>query len=133
MNERRVLRIVFGVLIAGVVGLGLWLSGGPGHNRLLRADQGTRAGLENAAQLVQGHFEREGALPESLEAARRSCAETPSAWCPEFAGADYAYRLLEGERRFEICSDFALPAPPSAPFEHPAGRFCRPFTAEPQT
>lgn len=131
MTQRQILRLIFGTLIAGVVGWGLWLSGGPGYNRMLREDAARRNGVENASQLVETYAQMKGALPESLEAARRFCDETPSRYCPEVTVEDYDYRPLETKAesaRFEICANFALPSRPNvARHAHQAGRACHAF------
>ncbi len=133
MNERRILRLVFGLVLAATAGWGLWLSGGPTHNRLLREDSATRDVLQSAASSVETFHQLRGALPGSLAEAKRFCDEQPSAYCPDFAPEALDYHPLGEPGRFEICAEFRLPAPPDAGrfANAEAGRVCHPFTAAP--
>lgn len=133
MNERRIVRLVFGLAIAATAGWGLWLSGGPGHNRLLREDSALRDELQGVAGGVETYYQLRKALPETLTEAKRFCAEQPSAYCPEFAPERYAYRQLGEPGRYEICAEFNLPAPPDDKrfANAEAGRACFPFSAFP--
>lgn len=134
MNSR-LLIIVASLVVVGTIVAGMWVTGSPATQRARRLDQERLTDLRQIERMINSYREREGRLPEDIEA----LTDDPNARFdksdPE-TGAAYGYAAHE-DGTYELCATFARPTEqrkPSrfnhdAPFwRHPAGRHC--FTVD---
>jgi hypothetical protein len=110
--------------MALAVGAGLWLTGSPAEQRLLRLDERRVNDLRRIADAVQLYWARNARLPAGL-ADLTSLGGPVSTEDPE-TGVAYEFRPKE-PATFELCATFARPSEDVSrdyDFTHPAGRQC---------
>jgi type II secretory pathway pseudopilin PulG len=113
------------VVVVAVVA-GLVISGSPGEQRLLRADE-TRVGdLQRISNSLQRYFLETGELPDDLNTLVNGWI---SAGIPVDPATEDAYEYeLTGDRAFRLCAVFALESRQQDPrqefWNHTAGRDC---------
>jgi len=124
MNRNVWATIVAGVAMAVVVILGFRVLGGPGTQRLLRADSRTVQSLAELARQINTKWGSDGkVLPKDLEklpiAARRDA----------ITGKVYGYRA-KSENEYELCATFATDNREGSEVQtadswiHPKGDYC---------
>lgn len=116
----------FGIaFVVAAIALGLYTIGTPADARARRLDERRVRALQVIAGSIDQYWRDRGQLPPSIaELMRdpRSVSETKD----PVSGQPFAYRIA-GERRYELCADFAREAsglPESRQWAHPAGRHC---------
>jgi hypothetical protein len=124
MNRNMLATIVAAVAMAVVVILGFRVLGGPGTQRLVRADNHTVQSLAELARKINDAWARdEKALPKDLEkfpiSVRRDAV----------TGKVYGYRA-KSESEYELCATFATDdregseVNPLDSWNHPKGDHC---------
>jgi hypothetical protein len=129
--------LVSAVVLAAVV-YGIFLSGSPGKQRALQFDQRRTSDLQQISFALDSYWQRNGDLPESLDALQDSRYYFVESIADPKTAAFYEY-LLVGEREYELCAVFELsskenwmaPHFSSRVWEHGAGRTCFQLQAQP--
>lgn len=110
--------------VAVMVVVGFTYIGGPGKQRLLRADGRRVQDLYQLSQSVDTFWRtHENELPNSL------ADLTPPAAADPLTRAPYTYTLLTSTS-YNLCASFSLASPPrseSSPWRHPEGSHCFTF------
>ena len=125
MNRNSWSAIAATLAVAVVVGLGLHFLGGPGTQRLARADEVRVRALAQLAQHVWQNWHDSSALPANLDKLPANAKQDPLTKQP------FVYRAKSGSE-YELCATFATdnhdrevqnPANPDA-WLHPKGDYC---------
>lgn len=113
------------VIIAGVIGL--YLSGSPAEQRLLRLDERRVRDLNQIANAAQRYWQKQGELPATLQQlidGRRLNK------LPVDPDSGQAYEYTAGDKQFRLCAEFNRPTEATTTIEfwqHPAGTHCYEF------
>jgi len=112
---------VFGIAIA----IGLYVSGSPLEQRLLRSDRQRVDDLRGLASVISRYVMETGRLPETLDALvdGRHLTRLPR---DPATREPYVY-VVKGPLAFELCADFSRPSPPPMQddfWRHGPGRAC---------
>ena len=125
-------------LLAAVAALaaviaGLYLSGSPGEQRLLRLDEQRVQDLRAISHNIDTYRTARDALPQDLDilVETQRLRRLP---VDPVTGARYEYEIV-AEDDYRLCAEFDRPSPPSAAIEdfwlHPRGRQCFALSARP--
>lgn len=118
------------VVAAAALGSGFWMIGAPSEQAAKRIDQRRISELTEIARAVDLYYERNVALPESIEALSRAL-KTPVPLNDPETGAEYSYST-GGGATFELCATFAQGSDSvvtDSIWTHGAGRQCFTLTA----
>ncbi len=113
------------VIIAGLAGL--YLSGSPAEQRLLRMDERRVRDLNQLANATQRYWQEQGELPATLQQlvdGRRLNK------LPVDPDSGQAYEYTAGDKEFSLCAGFSRPSEATTTIEfwqHPAGDHCYEF------
>jgi hypothetical protein len=125
MNTARLIAIVSSVTVIIAVLAGLYLSGSPAEQRLLRLDERRVSDLLQLSSAISSYEEQSARLPAELAALvdgqRLRCVPKDPA-----SGAAYTYEILDMDS-YRLCAEFArasLQAVPEDFWAHPAGLHC---------
>ncbi len=116
------------VVVAGVIGYGLFLSGSPGEERLRRLDERRVQDLQDLERWTKLYHTREGKLPATLSDLSVVSVDSASFSDP-LTDKMYRYRVVS-DSTFELCAIFARRSEEPArgmgdPFwRHEAGEHC---------
>ena len=116
-------------VVVVAVGAGLYLSGSPGEQRLLRLDERRTQDLWSICAEIDGYWSRTGELPRALDdviVGGRALSDVP---VDPVTGESYEYEIAEG-RGFILCADFAKASEETSRpdfWRHEAGRRCFSF------
>jgi len=104
----RSIAIALSLVMAGVVGIGLYLSGSPATARQEALDERRIDALSNARAEVNEYWRKHHRLPPAIDSVN-----------------PIAYRAIN-DSVYELCAVFTYGSPARAGFEwrHPAGRHC---------
>ena len=129
------LKIFTGVVVVVVivaVGYGIFLVGSPGLQRTIKFDERRVSDLRGIASALDIYWDRNEALPESLNALQGPQYHVRSIEDPE-TKEPYEFRLIE-ENRYELCAAFSNdsselrgirePAFSARVWDHGIGREC---------
>ena len=127
MTVNRVVAIVSAVVVIVAALAGLYLSGSPSEQRLLRLDERRVRDLNQLANAIQIYWQEQDQLPATLRDVvdGRRLDRLPAD--PDDR-RDYEYS--PGEKTFRLCAEFDRSSPESDVVEfwnHPAGRHCFEF------
>ncbi len=124
----RTLAIALSLVMALVVGIGLYVSGSPATARQEAIDGRRVRDLRKTKEEVYSYWHRHHALPATIDGASPVPADSASHRDP-VTGTPYEYRVTS-DSTYELCAVFALPSPGEADVDwrHPAGRHCYPIT-----
>ena len=124
----RTLAAGLSLVMAVVVGVGLYISGSPATARLEMIDARRVRDLRDARAEVYSYWHRQHAVPATLDSISPVPADSASHRDP-VTGTPYEYRVTS-DSTYELCAVFALPSPEEADVDwrHPAGRHCYPVT-----
>jgi hypothetical protein len=95
------------LMVAAVIGVGLYVAGSPERVRDLRLDETRSNDLQQIASAVDTAYDRDAALPATLDALKAACRQDcylPSLIDPK-TGAQYEYRTT-GATTYELCATF---------------------------
>lgn len=127
VSRRRVFGgAVVAVAAATVVG-GFLLAGPPSEARAYRLDNRRESDLRTVASMVDLHWNREKALPASVEAAPKTRGSMEAPRDP-VTNAPYDFRVID-DKHYELCATFERPSQ-RAPVDgdpfwaHTSGRQC---------
>lgn len=128
MSPHRLAAFVSIVAVGAAVAAGLYLSGSPAEQRLLRFDEHRIADLRSIAAALNRYIVEADRLPAVLDELvdGRRLIRLPRD--PE-TDEPYEYEIT-GERSFLLCAEFSRESPPEMSrdfFKHEAGRTCFPF------
>jgi hypothetical protein len=125
MNITRLLRIVSTAIVIIAVLAGLYLSGSPGEQRLLRLDERRVSDLLQLSYTISTYWDESARLPAGLSdlvdgQRLSSVPEDPQ------SGTVYSYETVDTDS-YRLCAEFARGSsqPITGDFwEHPAGPHC---------
>ena len=125
MNITRILTIASSAIVVIAVVAGLYLSGSPGEQRLLRLDERRVSDLLQLSYTISNYWDETSRLPAELAALvdgqrLRSVPQDPQ------SGAAYTYEISDVDT-YRLCAEFArasLQRVPSDFWAHPAGSYC---------
>lgn len=131
MKKDRIAAVAAVAVVACAAAAGLYLSGSPGEQRLLRLDERRTQDLWSIAREIDGIWTRHGKLPFSLDdvvVGGRRLSDVP---LDPVTGESYEYGLVDraGSGYF-LCAVFATASQETArPYfwRHEAGRWCFSF------
>lgn len=123
--------LVFSVLVsvAGAILVGLYLSGPPSEQRLLRLDEKRVADLSQLATSISFYRRQHDRMPEDQESLVDGQALNSLPLDPETNTA-YVLHVIEGEE-YQLCASFSRPSPKHRErhfWEHPSGPHCFSFS-----
>ena len=122
----RVIAVGLSVVVAVVVGAGLYLVGSPGTAREQALDERRVRDLREAQDQVTAYWKRHRSLPAVLADAATS-ADDSAAQRDPVTGDPYEYRVT-GDTTYEVCAVFAHPTRDARSegnsWRHLAGRHC---------
>lgn len=127
MNWNRVVAIASTVVVIITAVAGLYLSGSPAEQRLLRIDERRIRDLNQLANAVQRYWQEQGELPDTLQQlvdGRRLSK------LPVDPDSGLAYQYTAGDKKFSLCAEFKRPTRETTTIEfwqHPAGAHCFEF------
>lgn len=127
MTLHRVVAIATTVVVIIVGLVGLYLSGPPAEQRLLRLDERRVRDLNQIANAAQRYWQEQGELPATLQQlvdGRRLNK------LPVDPGSGQAYQYTAGDKQFSVCAEFSRPTEAMTTIEfwqHPAGAHCFEF------
>lgn len=127
MTANRVVAIAITVVVIIAALAGLYLSGSPAEQRLLRMDERRIRDLNQLANAVQRYWQEQGRMPADLEQlvdGRRLNK------LPVDPDSGEAYEYVAGDKNFSLCAQFDRATPDSGTIEfwqHPAGEHCFAF------
>lgn len=108
------------VAIFATLGMGLWMAGSPGAERHRRLDQQRADDLSVLASRIQGYYDENRALPDSLALLSQIRGGPLPVVNDPVTGAPYEYRILDS-LRYEVCAVFDLPDSAGArPYDDPS-------------
>ncbi len=128
MTPHRIAAYAAVAAVAAAIAAGLYLSGSPTEQRLLRLDERRVSDLRTLANALSRHVTETGRLPDTLDALvdGRRLTRLPSDPASE---EPYAY-VVTGSHAFELCADFDRESAPRMQgdfWSHSAGRACFSF------
>ena len=124
-NRMAAIAITVVVIIAALAGL--YLSGSPAEQRLLRMDERRVRDLNQLANATQRYWQEQGELPATLQQlvdGRRLNK------LPVDPDSGQAYEYTAGDKEFSLCAGFSRPSEATTTIEfwqHPAGEHCYEF------
>ena len=125
----RGLLILTGAVMLAAVGAALWITGGPGAQRLIRLDERRVQDLEDIRRQVSGYAAQHDRLPPDLKILAEQPGVEMSVSDP-VTGAPYVYEVGQG-RAYRLCANFDTdtaqtgnPRWYSREWPHPVGRHC---------
>jgi hypothetical protein len=127
MTMHRVVAMAATIVVTITAIAGLYLSGSPAEQRLLRMDERRIRDLNQLANAVQRYWQEQGALPATLQElldGRRLLA------MPLDPDRNLVYEYLPDATVFRLCAEFDRPSRTTRTQEfwtHPAGRHCFEF------
>ncbi len=104
------IRVFVGIvvlMVAAVIATGLYVAGSPERVRDIRLDETRSNDLQQIASAVDSAYDRDGALPPTLDALKAACRQdcyVPSLVDPK-TRAQYEYRAT-GATTYELCATF---------------------------
>jgi len=124
----RSIAIALSLVVALVVGIGLYVSGSPATARQEMLDGRRVRDLRDAKTEIYSYWHRYHALPAAIDSISPVPADSAGHRDP-VTGTPYEYRVTS-DSTYELCAVFALPSPAEADVDwrHPAGRHCFPVT-----
>lgn len=125
MNRDTWAAIVATIAVLAVVILGLYVTGGPGKQRLIQSDLRTVRSVGNLAQQIKFKWESSGrVLPTDLEKFPETARQNP------LTNKTFAYRP-KSPSEYELCATFATDTRSAQvedtnnhPWAHPIGDYC---------
>lgn len=128
MSPHRVAAYSAVTVVAAAIGVGLYLSGSPAEQRLIRLDERRITDLQQLSVVLNGYVFETETLPAALEILvdGRRLSVLPR---DPVTGAAYEYEVV-GERQFLLCAHFSrstVSAPRGSFWAHDAGRHCFDF------
>ena len=125
--------------VAAIVG-GLWLTGGPGHQRQLRMDERRITQLNELSQQIDTFYNNHQALPTRLSELAKGTMLEPTDFQDPETEESFGYQPKQG-RQYELCATFNAPTrqrkyayePAGDKWAHPAGRHCFPLQVPEQS
>jgi hypothetical protein len=125
MNTTRLLTIVSSATVIIAVVAGLYLSGSPGEQRLLRLDERRVSDLLRLSFTISNYWDETARLPAELAALvdgqrLRSVPKDPQ------SGAAYTYEIADVDS-YRLCAEFARASLETVSgdfWAHPAGPHC---------
>ena len=132
LNAASVFAAVSTFIVVACVIAGFYLVGPPSLVRAHRLDQERIQALGFVVHAVEAFHERQGVLPDSLNAAYRQSDAAPSQARDPGTGVPYEYRRSDAAS-YELCARFDAPSEPDAPlrWRHGPGRACFAFQVKP--
>ena len=131
MSVDRIAALVATVVVVAAIGIGLYVTGTPGEQRLARFDQQRVVHLTQIRQAVDGYWQEHRALPARVDSAVIGIRLKRIPRDPETDAAyEYAVTSVDGYR---LCAVFSLPSAEHLADEfwaHGAGRQCFDFTVK---
>lgn len=127
MTVNRIVAIACVVVVIMAAIAGLYLSGSPAEQRLLRMDERRVRDLHNLANAIQFYWQEQDALPASL---RDVVDGRRLDRLPVDPNTRREYDYLPQENAFRLCANFDRASPANDQVEfwsHPAGRHCFEF------
>src|SRR5687767_3423018 len=132
MKTSRLITIVSSAIVAIAILAGLYLSGSPAEQRLLRLDERRISDLVQLSYTISNYREQSGQLPLELAVLvdgqrLRSLPADPQ------TGVVYAYEIADTDS-YRLCAEFSRPSLQTTPddfWAHPEGRHCFELMAGP--
>ncbi|UCG73836.1 MAG: hypothetical protein JSV45_05550 [Chromatiales bacterium] len=127
MTLNRLVAIAATVVVICVGLVGLYLSGSPAEQRLLRLDERRVRDLNQLANATQRYWQEQGELPATLQQlvdGRRLNK------LPVDPDSGQAYEYTAGDKKFTLCAEFSRATEDATTIEfwqHPAGQHCFDF------
>lgn len=132
MNTTRILTVVSSAIVLIAVLAGLYLSGSPGEQRLLRLDERRVSDLLQLSYTINRYWDESTRLPADLAALvdgqrLRSVPKDPQ------SGTAYTYQITDMDS-YRLCAEFARVSQTVTGdfWEHPAGSHCFELSATPE-
>jgi hypothetical protein len=128
MNVQRLAAVASVAVVAAAVVAGLWLSGSPAEQRLLRLDESRVRDLRELSRAVYYRWEERQVLAATADELVDGRALSRLPMDPA-SQEPYEYRV-KGAREFEVCAVFSRPARPEDAEDfwyHDVGRRCFEF------
>ena len=124
----RPIAIALSLVMALVVGIGLYVSGSPAAAREEAIDGRRIRNLRDTKAEVYSYWRWYHALPATIDSASPVPADSASHRDP-VTGTPYEYRVTS-DSTYELCAVFALPSrgETDVDWRHPAGRHCFPVS-----
>jgi len=116
------------VVVVSAIVVGLWISGSPAEQRMLRADDLRISDLQRLSRSIQDFFDSTESLPSDLDVLLNGWASDEIPRDPE-TDQFYTYEIVD-ERRFRLCAEFALDSRPNRQpdfWSHGSGNQCFAF------
>jgi hypothetical protein len=128
MTPHRLAAYASMAVVVTAIAVGLYFSGSPAEQRLVRFDERRVEDLRSLASALSRHVVDTGALPERLEALvdGRRLTRTPR---DPATGEPYEYTIT-GQRAFALCAEFSRPSQDELRedfWAHGQGRTCFAF------
>ena len=129
MKQGRIAAVTAAAVVVIAAGAGLYLSGSPGEQRLLRLDERRTQDLWSICEQIDGYWRRNGELPRALDdviVGGRPLSDVPA---DPVTGESYEYEIA-AERGFILCADFARASEETTRpdfWRHESGRWCFSF------
>jgi len=137
MNRETIVTAAVVALVAGGVGTGFWLTGSPGHARLVALDERRVSDLQDLTAAIDARYGKAaGAHRLPLPATLPNDVRRRSSFASETADDPVTHRPYEYQRTgpstYRLCATFATPSSDSGwrgygtrtDWSHPAGRKC---------
>ena len=133
MKANRLITIASSAVVAVAILAGLYLSGSPAEQRLLRLDERRVSALMQLSYTISNYREESGRLPPELAVLvdgqrLRSLPADPQ------TGRVYTYEIA-GADSYRLCAEFSRASVETVPADfwaHPAGKHCFELNADPE-
>ena len=125
MKMNRLITIASSATVIIAVLAGLYLSGSPGEQRLLRLDERRISDLRQLSNAISSYWERAGRLPQDL-AVLVDGQRLRSLPADPLTDIVYAYEITDVDS-YRLCAEFSrasLQTMPEDFWAHPAGQRC---------
>jgi hypothetical protein len=134
MKATRIITIVSSATVVVAVLAGLYLSGSPGEQRLLRLDERRVSDMLQLSYDISRYWEQSGRLPPELAALvdGQRLRRLPTDPQTELA---YRYEIADMDS-YRLCAEFSRPSIQAAPedfWAHQAGTQCFELNVEPDS
>lgn len=132
MKQGRIAAITAAAVVAVAAGVGLYLGGSPGEQRLLRLDERRTQDLWAISMEIDTYWKRSGELPRLLDdviVGGRRLSDVP---VDPVTGESYEYEIVDGNG-YLLCAVFGTASEASTRpdfWRYEAGRWCFRFTPE---
>ncbi|MBV8750731.1 MAG: hypothetical protein JO103_13580 [Candidatus Eremiobacteraeota bacterium] len=143
MNRETIVTAAVVALVAGGVGTGFWLTGSPGHARLVALDERRVNDLQDLVAAIDTHYGKTaGAHRLPLPAVLPNSVRRVSSFAPASADDPVTHRPYDYQRTsastYRLCATFATSASETGwrgytsrtDWSHPAGRTCFALTVQ---